>query len=341
MILVTGGTGLVGSHLLFHLIKNGESVRAIYRTKNKFETVKRIFQYYTTDSETLFNKIEWIHADITDVPALELAFINIDYVYHCAANLSFNKVDYQLSKETNVTGTSNIVNLSLTNSVKKLCHVSSIATLGENMNAPITEDTHWNPEKNKHNIYAITKYNAELEIWRGIQEGLTAVIVNPGLIIGPGYWEESTGEIFTKVDEGFHYFTTGSVGVISVNDVVKTMIYLQESSLKNEQYILVSENTTYQKFIQHISDALDKKRKLKNVKQWQLSLYYQFEKIKFLFLKGHSSLNKVNINSAFKNLCYESSKINNCINFEFTAIKPSIQKTAKLYQLDKNKKATH
>lgn len=335
MILVTGSTGLVGSHLLYHLINNGESVRAIYRSKNKIKNVKRVFQYYTDNTEKLFNKIEWIQADITDVPALEVAFKNIDYVYHCAANLSFNKADYHLSKETNVTGTSNIVNLCLSNSVKKLCHVSSIATLGENLNSPITEDTNWNPENNKHNIYAITKYNAELEVWRGTQEGLDAVIVNPGVIIGPGFWNESTGEIFTKIDHGFNYFTKGSVGIIAVNDVVKAMISLQENRVKNEKFILVSDNITYEKFIQYISNALNKKNNLKSLKKWQLILYYQVEKIKYLFLKGSPSLNKSNINSAFKNLSYDISKIKNTIPVKFTPIKESIQNIAKLYQTDK------
>lgn len=336
MVLVTGGTGLVGSHLLYQLINKNESVRAIYRTKNKFKLVKRVFQYYTDNAEELFNKIEWIEADITDIPALEVAFKNIDYVYHCAANLSFKKADYHLSKETNVTGTSNIVNLCLSNSIKKLCHVSSIATLGENLNAPITEDTHWNPENNKHNIYAITKYNAELEVWRGTQEGLDAIIVNPGVIIGPGFWNESTGEIFTKIYNGFNYFTRGSVGIIAVNDVVKTMISLQQGNVKNEKFILVSDNIAYEKFIECICDAFGKKNNLKPLGKWQLILYHQFEKMKYLFIKGSPSLNKSNINSAFKNLRYNTSKIKNRIPFEFTPIKESIQNIVKLYEMDKN-----
>ena len=334
MVLVTGGTGLVGSHLLYHLINKDESVRAIYRTKNKFELVKKVFQYYTDNAEELFNKIEWIEADITDVPALSIAFKNIDYVYHCAANLSFNKADYHLSRDTNVIGTANIINLCLSNYVKKLCHVSSIATLGENLNAPISEDTHWNPENNKHNIYAITKYNAELEVWRGTQEGLDVVIVNPGVIIGPGFWNKNTGEIFTKINNGFKYFTNGSVGIIAVNDVVKTMILLQESTVKNEKFILVSDNITYEKFIQYISSALGKNSTLKSLKKWQLKTFYQIEKIKCLFIKGSPSLNKSNINSAFKNLNYDASKIKNTIPFEFTSIKESIQNIAKLYLMD-------
>ena len=340
MILVTGGTGLVGSHLLYHLINNGKNVRATYRTKAKFNTVKRIFQYYSDHGEELFQKIEWIEADITEIPALEIAFKNVDYVYHCAANLSFKKADYHLSKETNVIGTSNIVNLCLSNSVKRLCHVSSIATLGESTNTLITEDTPWNPENNKNNIYAITKYNAELEVWRGVQEGLDVVIVNPGVIIGPGYWNESTGEIYTKINNGFNYFTSGSVGIIAVNDVVKAMIALQESIVRNEKFILVSDNITYKEFILHISNALDIKNTLKSLKKWHLLTYYQIEKIRYLFSKGSPSLNKANINSAFKNLNYDTSKIKNTIPFEFTPIKESIQNITKLYQMDINKKSS-
>ncbi len=227
MILVTGGTGLVGSHLLYHLTQINDHIKAIYRTDKKRDYIKKIFSYYTSDIETYFNKIEWIKADITDIPALEKAFVNVTQVYHCAANLSFNPKEYQKAKETNHTGTANIVNLCLAHNISKLCHVSSIATLDETNKGLINETAEWTPEKNKHNIYAITKYNAELEVWRGTQEGLNAVIVNPSVIIGPGFWNEGSGKMFNMIHKGFNFYTQGSIGAIDVNDVVATIVILR------------------------------------------------------------------------------------------------------------------
>src|SRR5690606_20249767 len=188
MILVTGGTGLVGSHLLYKLVSNGESVKAIYRREHKLELVKRVFAYYTQDFEALFSKIDWVDADITDVPKLSEAFQNVTYVYHCAAFVSFEPDKYHQLRKINIEGTANVVNLCVANNVKKLCYVSSIAAVGHHADAMqlITEETHWNPEDD-NSVYAITKYGAEIEVWSGTQEGFDAIVGNPGISGWAGY----------------------------------------------------------------------------------------------------------------------------------------------------------
>ena len=174
MILVTGGTGLVGAHLLLTLVNNGEKVRAIHRVSSNLDAVKNVFSYDTCETQTLFNKIEWIIADITDVTTLEAAFKNIEYVYHCAAFISFNPRHYSVLKKVNIEGTANVVNFCLTEGVKKLCYVSSIATLGKTTDGSFsTEETEFKPEE-KNSVYAITKHEAEMQVWRGTQEGLDA-----------------------------------------------------------------------------------------------------------------------------------------------------------------------
>ena len=198
MVLVTGATGLVGSHLALHLLENNESVRAIYRNKDTISKTKSVFSLYKR--EKLFDKIEWVCADITDVPSLEIAFQGIQYVYHCAALISFDPKDEKQLRKVNIEGTANIVNLCLEYRVKKLCHISSIAALGDlKINEIIVnETTEWNPEV-YHNDYAISKYGGEIEVFRGQQEGLKVVIINPGIILGPCFWEVGSGEIFTKI----------------------------------------------------------------------------------------------------------------------------------------------
>ncbi|NQY28640.1 MAG: NAD-dependent epimerase/dehydratase family protein [Flavobacteriaceae bacterium] len=332
MILVTGGTGLLGAHLLYRLVAQGNSVRAVYRDTSKFEAVKRIFSYYSEIPDVLFGKIEWVNADITDVPALDIAFDTISQVYHCAADLSFNPKNYSQSRQVNVVGTANIVNLCLSNKVSKLCHVSSIATLGEDLKKPITEDTPWNPENNTQNIYAITKYDAELEVWRGTQEGLNAVVVQPGVILGPGLWNSGSGEIFTKVSKGFHYYTSGTVGVVDVNDVTKSMVNLMNSEIVNEQFIVVSENVSYKELVQKVSKSIGCKKELKEIKRWQLLCYLQIDKL-VSFISGRKrSVFKANINSAFKQLEYDASKIKKAVGVEFISVKESVENTACFYE---------
>src|SRR6218665_3918770 len=205
MILITGATGLVGSHLILHLLESSDSgsqkLRAIYRKDSSIARIQSLFSLY--GKAHLFVQIEWIKADITDVPLLEIAFQNVTVVYHCAAHISFDPADEELLRKTNIEGTANIVNFSLEYGIKKLCYVSSIAALGDpKENEPIiTEETEWNPEK-PHSGYAISKYGAEMEIWRAQQEGLEVVVVNPGVILGPLFWTAGSGEIYQNVKNG-------------------------------------------------------------------------------------------------------------------------------------------
>jgi len=333
MILVTGGTGLLGTHLLYKLVAEGKTVRAIYRDALKFEAVKKVFSFYSENYNVIFDKIEWVKADITDVPALILAFENITNVYHCAADLSFNPKNYKKSRQVNVTGTANIVNLCLSNKISKLCHVSSVATLGEDLKKTITEETRWNPGNNTQNIYAITKYDAELEVWRGTQEGLNAVVIQPGVILGPGFWDSGTGEIFTKVAKGFRYYTSGTVGIVDVNDVAETMVKLMGSEVVNEQFIVVSENIGYKYLIQTVSDSVGSTKRVKEIKRWQLIVYLQVDKL-LSFISGRKrSVFRANINSVFKQLYYDASKIEKITGIKFITVTESAHRVGKLFKV--------
>ena len=167
MILVTGGTGLVGSHLLFELTKSDQNIRALYRRTETIEKVKKVFSYYSDQIDFQFKKIEWIQGDLNDIPKLEEAFKDITHVYHCAALISFAPNDYNQLKKINTEGTANIVNLCITHSIQKLCYVSSVATVGFDP-LKISEETIWKSEEIQ-NVYALTKHAAEMEVWRGIQ----------------------------------------------------------------------------------------------------------------------------------------------------------------------------
>ena len=232
MILVTGGTGLIGSHLLFHLAKNGERARANYRTKESMDKVSKIFGYYTDNPSELMDKIEWVEADITDIDRMNTIFEDVKKVYHCAAFISFDPKDYKTLEKINVEGTANVVNLCLKHGVEKLCHVSSIAAIGPSLkDKEATEENEWN---DAHvSVYGLTKRDAELEVWRGSQEGLSVAILNPGVVIGPGFWRSGSGSFFTYAAKGKKHFVPGGTGFVAVDDVVNAMVRLMESDIKN------------------------------------------------------------------------------------------------------------
>lgn len=333
MILVTGGTGLVGSHVLYRLSQTNDRVRAIYRRKHKIESVKKVFSYYTNTVESLFEKIEWVEADITNIPKLEDAFVGITYVYHCAAFVSFEPDKYRALRNINIKGTANIVNLCIANSVKKLIYVSSIAALGHPLNPeePITEDTPWNTEAD-HSVYAITKYGAELEVWRGTQEGVDSIIVNPGVVIGPGYWRGgSSGSLFTKVYRNNSYYTKGSTGYVDVFDVTDSMIQLMESLITNDRFILVSENLDIKTFINEIADCLQVSKSKKEAKPWLLNILWRLDWVKHKVLGKRRRLTKHLAKSLVSKSHYDNSKIKTALGYSFKPIKDSISQVGALF----------
>lgn len=336
MILVTGGTGLVGSHLLFKLVSSGESVRAIYRREKTLKRVKHVFSYFSDDYESLFNAIDWVETDINDIPKLQEAFLNITHVYHCAAFVSFEPDKYHLLRKVNIRGTANIVNLCISNQIKKLCYVSSIAAIGhhEDSEKLIDENTEWNPEDD-NSVYAITKYGAELEVWRGTQEGLDAVIVNPGIILGAGYWKGgSSGNLFRRIHTGMRYYTSGIVGYVDVFDVVNAMIKLMKSDIKNENFILVSENLSFKSFQYKVAETLKVEPPKKVATGLLLNLAWRMDWLKHKLFGARRSLSKQAAKSATSVTKYDNSKLKNALGFEFKPIDKSIREVCELYLKD-------
>ncbi|MBR9846803.1 MAG: NAD-dependent epimerase/dehydratase family protein [Algicola sp.] len=336
MILVTGGTGLVGSHLLYKLVNENEQVKAIYRRSHTLERVKHVFSYYSEHHKALFEKIKWVEADLNDIPALEAAFEDVDYVYHCAAFVSFEPDKYYQLRNINIEGTANIVNLCISNSIKKLCYVSSIAAIGHeaNPNQLITEETEWNPEAD-NSVYAITKYGAELEVWRGTQEGVPAVIVNPGIILGPGFWKGgSSGNLFRLIHKGLNYYTSGSTGYIDVWDVCDVMQKLMQSDIRNERFILISENLSFNEFQKKVAQQLDVKPAQKEAGSLILELGWRLDWLMSKLFGKRRKLSKQLAKSVRTKTVYDHTKIKNTLDLEFSTIDNAIEKVAAYYLKD-------
>ncbi|WP_313112880.1 NAD-dependent epimerase/dehydratase family protein [Aequorivita sediminis] len=318
MILVTGGTGLVGSHLLYFLLQENEKVRAIHRAKSDLDSVKKIFSLYTSEADSLYDKIEWVEASITDIPALTEAFKNITRVYHCAAIISFNPSEYKLLKKVNIEGTANIVNLSLANDIKKMCYVSSVSTLGSNIvDSYISEETPWNSD-GKNSVYAITKYGAEMEVWRGTQEGLDAVIVNPGVILGTSPNNDGSGIIVGLGAKGIPFYPSGSMGIVDIKDVVRAMILLMNSEVKNKQYIIVGENITFKELLSKLAVLFEKKPPTKKLSKGIMLLISRIDWLLNKLFNTKRKVVKANVLSMFTKTAYNADKLKNQFDFRYT-----------------------
>ena len=333
MILVTGGTGLVGAHLLYKLAQENNRLKAVVRPTSDISKARKVFGYYCEQkkADLLFNRIEWVTANINDIPTLETAFTGVDQVYHCAALISFDPADEKELRKTNIRGTANIVNLCIANKIKKLCYVSSVATTGSaKNNSRIDENTHWNPEDN-HNDYAISKYGAEIEVWRGTQEGVDTVIVNPGVILGPGFWNSGSGKIFTKIDQGLKFHFPKVTGFVGVEDVVDIMMLLMKSPIKNENFILVSENLSFEEILKTTADLLEKPRPNRQLKKWMIGLGWILQKAGSLF-GFKRQLTRDSVKGLYTETYYDNSKIRNSLNFEFTPVKKVLENTSKIFK---------
>jgi nucleoside-diphosphate-sugar epimerase len=334
MILVTGGTGLVGSHLIYQLTLENNVIRATHRADSDIERVKLLFKFYSKDFNQLFKKIEWIEADLNNLSQLQDAFKDISFVYHCAACISFDPSRYETLRRVNIRGTANIVNLCIKNKIKKLCHVSSVATLGYNIKE-IDENNYWDGNKYK-SAYAISKYGAEMEVWRGVQEGVKSVIINPGVIIGPGFSKSAFGTIIKMVTNKKRFHTCGKTGYVDVRDISNIMIRLMNSKIENERYILVNKNLSYKKVIDMVSSNLGLKNKSTFVSKSKLKIALLFDLVSSKFFNKERRLSKALCKTLTRNFNYSSKKIKKNLNFEFTSILETFEKSCQFYSQEKS-----
>ena len=334
MILVTGGTGLVGSHLIYQLTLENNVIRATHRADSDIERVKLLFKFYSKDYNQLFKKIEWIEADLNNLSQLQDAFKDISFVYHCAAYISFDPSSYETLRRVNIRGTANIVNLCIKNKIKKLCHVSSVATLGYNIKE-IDENNYWDGNKHK-SAYAISKYGAEMEVWRGVQEGVKSVIINPGVIIGPGFSKSAFGTIIKMVTNKKRFHTCGKTGYVDVRDISNIMIRLMNSKIENERYILVNKNLSYKKVIDMVSSNLGLKNKSTFVSKSKLKIALVFDLVSSKFFNKDRKLSKALCKTLTRNFNYSSKKIKKSLNFEFTSILETFEKSCQFYSQEKS-----
>jgi nucleoside-diphosphate-sugar epimerase len=321
-VLVTGGTGFIGAYILKELVEKGYAVRAIRRSNKPPFFI----------SPDILNKVEWVTADILDVISLNEAMQGVDAVIHSAAVVSFDKRERKQMYNTNVDGTANVVNLSLENGIKKLVHISSISALGRTATGEkVDEEKKWlNSKLNSH--YGISKNKAEMEVWRGMGEGLDAVIINPSTVLGFGNWHDSSCAIFKNSYKGFPWYTRGVNGFVAVEDVAKIAVLLMESNITEERFIINHENWEFKKLFDTIADGFGQKHPKWEATPFLSSIAWRTEKVKSFLKNAKPLLTKETAKIALSKTYWQNDKILNALpGFSFTSLEPCITKACKKY----------
>ena len=312
-ILVTGAAGLVGNELLKQLLNAGKKVRAAY---------------HSTSISFSHPSLEIVQCDILDVAALEEVMNGISYVYHSAALVSYDPKDKQKLLKINIEGTANVVNACIEAEVEKLVYVSSVAALGRIRNDEmVTEKMNWT-EETSNSVYGQSKYYGEMEVWRGIGEGLKAVIVNPSLIIGGDNWEESSSAIFKNAYDEFRWYTNGVSGFVDVRDVARAMILLMDSKISSQRFILSGENLPFREVFTYIANCFGKKPPSKKVTPLLAEIVWRIEAVKSWLTGKKNLLTKETARTAQTKVFFDNNKILKALpQFHFTKIKDAIEFT--------------
>ncbi len=336
MILVTGGTGLVGSYLLFELTRKGHTVRALLRPGKKAYDTKKLFKCLSAENEHLIGLVEWVEGDVLDPFSLQQAMQGIDYVYHCAALVSFNPRQLDEMLAVNIEGTSNVVNACLANGIKKLCHVSSIASLGQaEKGEMIDENAKWKTSR-INSGYAISKYGGEREVWRGIEEGLNAVIVNPSVIIGAGCHPRATNQLFHSVKNFIPFYSLGVNGYVDVRDVAGAMVLLMESDISGERFVLNAENLSLKEFFIKVADILGKPHPRFAINASLITAIAWIDEMRARLTRSRPLLTRENVRAAMSKSYYSANKFSSAFDYSFIPITESLKRALNI--LEKTRK---
>lgn len=328
MILITGATGILGRVIALELLKKGKKVRATKRQSSNLQEVKESYQFYTDEADCYFDQIQWVDIDFEDLTSIETALQGVDEVYHCAAKVSFNpKAEKELYKN-NSEATEKLLFAIDPLQVKKFLFVSSIAVLdGLNEAGEMDENSDFN-EKLDHSNYAISKYLSEMEVWRSQYEGLNTVIINPGLIIGSGNWQHSSGKLFKEMSNGFTF--SGSTAYVDVRDVAQIAIELMEKSIFGQRFILSSENVKYKQLADKVRQTFNKKP-AKLIPNSVLDLLPFFSAILGWCIPILKLGNRTNVETIKSDSKITNKKIRETLNYTFIPIDKSVDFHLKNY----------
>ena len=322
IVLVTGGTGFLGAYIISQLMENGYAVRAIHRNGP--------MPFFLPDA--IREKVEWVRCDIRDPLGLEDAMAGVDAVIHAAAKVSFLKKERREMYSVNIDGTAHVVNAALTRQVPRFVHVSSVSALGRTNGGEVSEEKSWEDSKYNTN-YAISKFYGEMEVWRGIGEGLQGVIVNPSTILGYGDWNHSSCALFRNAFREFPWYTEGINGFVDVTDTAKAIVRLLATDISGQRFILNGDNWSFRQLFTTIAREFGKKPPSREATPFLAGIAWRVEKIKS-FLNGKPSLlTRESARVATSSTFFDNSKILRQLpDFRFTPLEETIRAACQAYQ---------
>jgi nucleoside-diphosphate-sugar epimerase len=334
VIFITGSTGIVGTRLIFDLLRKGHSVRALKRKSSDLNFVQKVLGFYGGDNgKQLFEKIQWVEGDILEVSLLEKYMEGVEYVYHCAALVSYQPGDEEKLLRINQEGTANIVNAGLTAGVKKLCYFSSVAALGRKAGAELThEKIAWDRKSNKSN-YSLSKFLAEQEVWRGIAEGLPAIMVNPGIILGPSKAKQSSGMLVNILRRGSRFYPPGKAGYLDVRDVCKAAILLMDQDISGERFILNAKNLAYKELLTMAATVFENEPPKYKLRPWMLEAAWRGATLGSWLNGKKPKITRETARSAMQKNVFDNSKVIDQTGMEFLSIEESLKAIKEFYDV--------
>jgi len=315
--------------MVLRLVEEGMPVTDLFRKEKGQSEVLDLFQFY--GKENLFPLVEWVKGDVEDADDMYELTEGADIVFHCAAIVSYHKKDASRMLEVNINGTKNVVNACIENDVKHLIHISSISALGDSKGNVIDEKT---PRdfNDYHSNYSKGKYLSEQEVWRGIQEGLGATILNPGVIFGPNNCTRSSGTMIARIDKGLPALPAGGSGIVSVLDVVEVMVLGAKQAPTNERYILCAENVRMSELFTKIANALHVKIGKNIAKKWQIVLLYYMEALVELFTGKRATITQEIIRNYDEVKQFDGTKVTRAFGFQYRNTFSCIEDTIRYYK---------
>lgn len=322
MDLVTGGTGIVGTHVLLELLKAGRTVRALHRPSSVRSMVERVFHHY--DASDLYDRIDWAEGDVRDVQSLADAMSGVEHVYHAAALVSFDPRSAAALYQANTTGTANVVNVALESGVKRLCHVSSTAAIGIARDGADRDETLPWVDDARTSDYSRSKHLAELEVQRGIAEGLDAVIVNPCVVIGPGRNGLSSMAIVDRLRHGTRWYTPGTNAFVDARDVAACMRGLMERGYTGERYLITGANASYRQLFDALSKGFGHPSPSREAKPWMLQLAWRAERLRSILTGAAPMVTKATVASSLGRRSYSNTKVTTLLGYRFRPLEESV-----------------
>jgi dihydroflavonol-4-reductase len=332
MILLTGATGLLGSHIAFELTGSGEKLRALKRKNASTAILEKVFRFYSENADELLARIEWVEGDLLDVGSLEDAMDGITHVYHSAAVVSFLPSDKNYLLQVNIEGTANLVNIALDSGVKKFCHVSSVAALGRTINGNTIDEDVWWKSSPDNSWYAISKYGGEREAWRATEEGMDVIILNPSLILGPGDENRSSSEVMRVLKKGNSWFTNGVTGYVDARDVAKAAVLLMKSEIKNERFIINAANLSFKEFFDKVLLLFGKPKTKYEAGSFLTGLGWRGDKIRAALTGRKASFTKETAIASQAINRFDGEKITRVLDFKYREIDETLREVCHYYK---------